>query len=193
MRVRTIALALTTAACSSSPPEKRERGSDASEVDDSRAKAEAKPDARRDAKADAKRDGAIDPCSPLVLGLGEARPVAPWAAPAECAAKSGPPGPATIRSEAEFRGRFSCPSGIASGIDFTKQELVVADRELSPASAGISIVDDGLRVTFIARFRSACPDDPRPMPIPYTLAFLQPKGAARSYGDASCTLPKSCG
>lgn len=190
MRACTIALALTTAACSSPPrATEREAGQPDAKPD---VKPDTKPDAKPDAKVEVKRGEAIDPCSPLVLGLGEARPVTPWAAPAECAAKSGP-GPSTIRSEGEFRERFSCPTDTRSGIDFTKQQLVVDDRTLSPASTGISIVDDGVRVTFISRFRSPCPDDPRPMPLPYTLAFLQPKGAARSYGDASCTLPRTCG
>jgi hypothetical protein len=178
---RTIAALLTAAACSSPQPSHRKPEPETSELD------------LLDAKPDTKRGTKIDPCSPLVLGLGEARPVAPWAAPPECTAKSGPPGATTIRSEAEFRKRFSCPSGTRSGLDFTKQQLVVDDRDLSPASAGISIVDNGLRVTFISRMRTPCPDDPQPMPIPYTVAVVQPAGTSRSYADASCTLPRTCG
>ncbi|MBC8071949.1 MAG: hypothetical protein IAG13_26715 [Deltaproteobacteria bacterium] len=179
-RAATIAIALTAAACSSPRPPERKPTPEASDTD----LADTKPDAKRGTK--------IDPCSPLVLGLGEARPVAPWAAPAECSAKSGPAGPGTIRNEAEFRRRFSCPSGTRSGVDFTKQQLVVEDRMLSPAGAGVSIVDDGLRVTFISRMRSPCPDDPQAMPVPYTMAFVLPAGASRSYGNASCTLPRTC-
>jgi hypothetical protein len=136
---------------------------------------------------------AIDPCAPAQLGLGAARTLKPWAAPTTCTGTSGATGPTSIRSEAEFAKRFSCPAGTTSGIDFATQMLVVEDRSLSPAGAGTIIVDDGARITFIERQRSPCPDDPKPMPMDYTLGFLLPAGAERTYTSRACTLPPTCG
>ncbi|MFO0635768.1 MAG: hypothetical protein U0168_23250 [Nannocystaceae bacterium] len=126
------------------------------------------------------------------MGLGSARVVRPWAAPPECTARTGPDGRATIADEKAFRRRFSCPAGIEIGIDFDTTVLVVEDRTLSPGGAGTTIVDDGATITFIERSRSPCPGDAQPMPVPYTLGFLLPKGAARAYASKSCTLPPTC-
>jgi hypothetical protein len=135
---------------------------------------------------------AIDPCAPSQLGLGAARQLQPWAAPAECTAKSGGSGPTAITSEQAWAERFECPKGTKSGIDFAKQQLMVDDKTLSPAGAGTTIVDDGTKITFIERQRSPCKGDPQPMPIGFTLGFLLPAGAERTYETRACTLPPSC-
>lgn len=151
-------------------------------------------DAELEAKAEAKATPkAIDPCSPSLLGLGAARTLKPWAAPTECTGRTAGGGLGTIASEAAFAKRFSCPRGVASGIDFDKLQLMVEDRTLSPAGAGTIIVDDGATVTFIERMRSPCPGDPQPMPIGYTLGFLLPAGADRKFATRNCTMPPQCG
>lgn len=179
---RHVVVMLLVAVACSTPPKKKEAG-------DRVAKDELDLELEAKQKVVPK---AIDPCAPSQLGLGAARPVTPWAAPAECSARSGPPGPATVTSEAQFAERFACPKGTASGIDFATQQLVVEDRTLSPAGAGTTIVDDGAKITFIERARSPCPNDPLPMPIAYTLGFLLPKGAKRTFANTGCTLPPSC-
>lgn len=175
MRSRLPLVALL-AACSSAPKKK----------DGERA---TKDDVEVDAKAKPK---AIDPCAPAQLGLAAARTLQPWAAPTGCTAKSGANEPTAVTSEAEFAARFECPKGTTSGLDFTKQQLMVQDKMLSPAGAGTTIVDDGAKVTFIERDRSPCPGDPQPMPMSYTLGFVLPAGAERSYATRSCTLPPKC-
>lgn len=182
-------LALVTVslgACSAAPRQSdAERGVDGGGGD-------AKPDAKT-AERHGPRTTGPDPCDPATLGLGAAKPVAPWAAPAGCTAtSSATPGPATIRSDAEFAARFRCPAGTASGIDFATHQLMVEDRDLSPAGAGTSVVDDGAKVTSINRFRSPCPGDPQPMPMPYTLAYLLPRDAKRVFAETTCTLSSTC-
>ncbi|MBK8235243.1 MAG: hypothetical protein IPK74_06790 [Deltaproteobacteria bacterium] len=184
---RRIAVALTTLlACSSRPDEKPERQPPPKDELDAALEAATKVETEAQPKA-------IDPCSPSLLGLSAARPLKPWAAPTECTGRSGPAGLGTIASEAAFAKRFSCPRGVASGIDFGKLQLMVEDRTLSPAGAGTIIVDDGATVTFIERMRSPCPGDPQPMPIGYTLGFLLPAGADRKFATRNCTMPPQCG
>lgn len=180
MHLRLVLSFVVLAACSSPPKQK---------AGDRPVKDDLELDAKTDAKVKPK---AIDPCAPSQLGLGAARQLAPWAAPAECTARTGAPGPTTITSEDGFAKRFSCPKGTKSGLDFAKQALVVEDRTRSPAGAGTTIVDDGATVTFIERDRSPCPGDPQPMPIGYTLGVVLPAGAERTYATRSCTLPPSC-
>jgi hypothetical protein len=176
--MRSLLVLVLLAECSS-PPRKK---------DDARATKEA-PEPEAEVKVKPK---AIDPCAPSQLGLGAARQLAPWAAPEGCTAKSGATEPTAVKSEAEFTARFGCPKGTKSGLDFTKQQLMVQDRTLSPAGAGTTIVDDGTKVTFIERDRSPCPGDPQPMPMNYTLGFVLPAGAERTYATRSCTLPPKC-
>jgi hypothetical protein len=152
-------------------------------------KAELEPEPKAETKLKPK---AIDPCAPSQLGLGAAQQLQPWAAPQGCTAKSGANEPTAITSEPGFAERFECPKGTKSGIDFGKQQLMVQDKMLSPAGAGTTIVDDGKKVTFIERQRSPCPGDPQPMPIGFTLGFVLPAGAERSYETRACTLPPSC-
>lgn len=173
-----VSLAIVLLSSCSSPPVKKE----AAKKDDLDLEIEAPP-----------KPKAIDPCAPSQLGLGAARTLQPWAAPEGCTAKSGAAEPTRVQSEAEFAERFTCAKGTKSGLDFAKQLLVVQDRSLSPAGAGTTIVDDGARITFIERQRSPCPDDPQPMPMNYTLGFVLPAGAERSYDNRVCTLPPQCG
>ncbi len=142
-------------------------------------------------KADtAKQEPAADTCSASALGLGDAKPVAVFRAPEQCKPNGSGNTPEAIRDEATFRERFACTA--ASGVDFTKHDLMVVDRTLSPAGAGNAIVDDGTKVTFVAKFRGPCPGDPQPMPMPFSLAFLLPANATRTYGEVGCALPASC-
>lgn len=170
-------------ACSSSTGKSPER--QPPPKDDLDAELEAKPDTKTKGKA-------IDPCSPSMLGLSTARTLKPWAAPEGCTARGGSGGLETIADEAAFRKRFSCPAGTNSGIDFAKLQLMVENRELSPAGMGTFIADDGATVTFIERMRSPCPGDPHPMPMGYTLGFLLPRGADRKYATRNCTMPPQC-
>lgn len=174
--------ALVVVACSSPPANPPTKVDDL----DRELETETKP------KKKAPEAPANDPCAPATLGLSAARPVAPWAAPQGCTAVGDRPGRSRISSEGAFAKRFRCAEGTTSGIDFRAQELVVEDRSLSPAGAGTTIVDDGATVTFIERFRSPCPDDPQPMPMPFTLGFLLPKDATRIFASTTCTLPPKC-
>jgi hypothetical protein len=176
--MRSLLLLALVAECSS-PPRKKDADRPTKE----------EPVVEADAKVTPK---AIDPCAPSQLGLGAARQLTPWAAPTGCTAKSGATEPTAVKSEAEFAKRFECPKGTTSGLDFAKQQLMVQDRTLSPAGAGTTIVDDGAKVTFIERDRSPCPGDPQPMPMSYTLGFILPADAERTYATRSCTLPPKC-
>lgn len=128
-------------------------------------------------------------CDLVALGLGAAKPLPAWQPPAGCTVRDGTgQGNVPIRSEEAFAARFDCADGITSEIDFSQHELIAQDRTLSPASTGGEIVDDGTTVTYVTHFRPNCPDDPRPMPMQYTVSYLVPTGATRTFADASCTV-----
>jgi hypothetical protein len=100
--------------------------------------------------------------------------------------------PAIVRSESELAAVISCAVPAPSGIDFTRNKLVVVTRMLSPAGMGTDVLDDGTTVTFVARERRPCPNDPLPMPISYTIAFLLPADAPRAFADRSCAVDTPC-
>ena len=75
---------------------------------------------------------------------------------------------------------------------FAKQQLHVANFMLSPAYGGSELFDDGTTVTYVQRDRSPCPDDPLPMPIGSSIAYLLPHGAERAYAQRACPLPAQC-
>ncbi|MDP2308279.1 MAG: hypothetical protein Q8P18_19830 [Pseudomonadota bacterium] len=131
-------------------------------------------------------------CAPDRVGLSGARVVPLWSPPEGCTRANAVGQTDTVRSEEELRARYTCPPGVAFGIDFSRDQLVLADRVLSPAQAGSDVYDDGARITFVNRQRANCPDDPRPMPTPYTLAFLLPTGAERTHAEVSCTVRRAC-
>jgi hypothetical protein len=102
--------------------------------------------------------------------------------------KALPPGP--IRSESAFHDAFACSA--PSGIDFRTKELRVVSRPLSPAGAGTEVVDDGKTITFVARMRSPCPNEPPPMPISLPVAFTVGTNAARDTADTTCNVSVPC-
>lgn len=129
-------------------------------------------------------------CAPSALGLGAAAPVQLYKVPIGCALV-GPGGPpTTIRSEDAFHAALNCQK--PSGVDFATQELVASARVLPPAGMGTDIVDDGTKVTFVNKQRRPCPNEPPPMPITVTVAFLLPAGATRAYADTVCTVDTQC-
>jgi hypothetical protein len=129
-------------------------------------------------------------CTPAKLGIPDAKPLAIWKAPEGCERKGGS-GMVTIKNEEELRAHFDC-KGAPTGIDFARQSLVVAYRTMSPAAAGNDVLDDGQKVTIVNKFRSPCPSDPQPMPVPYTLSFLVPASAPRTFGETSCNVVWKC-
>ena len=131
-------------------------------------------------------------CAPTALGLGSARAVRAWVAPTGCSLRGGGSTPTAARDEAAFARAFACPPGVTSGVDWSRFSLWSMQTTLSPAGAGYSVFADGSRVTLVTRQRTPCPDDPRPMPIPYSLAFLLPAGGEVTIAQAMCTLPPRC-
>ena len=133
-----------------------------------------------------------DVCSAAKLGLGKATGALPWTPPEGCE-MNGTGGPAIlVTSEAEFGAAFACKGKGASGIDFSKQSLVAQRRMLSPAGVGTGVYDDGKTVTFVAKFRSACPGDPMPMPMGITLTMLVPAGGGREFKETPCNVESKC-
>lgn len=126
-----------------------------------------------------------DPCDPTALNLPSAKPLPALALAGECAFT----GTQLLKSEAEARERFACAVG---KVDWSKQSVVVTRRMLSPAMVGFDALDDGAKITFVSRQRSPCPDDPRPMPIEQTHAYVVPAGADRTFAETSCTVPTKC-
>jgi hypothetical protein len=124
-------------------------------------------------------------------GLGAARLVTSWKPPETCHWRGLAHGATTImRSETDLvAGALDCP---ASGVDFTKSNVVVAGRSLSPATVGVDVYDDGKTVTFVSRQRDACPNEAPPMPITVPIAFLIPAGEGRTFGEAMCRQPWKC-
>ncbi len=132
-------------------------------------------------------------CSPAKLGLRDVKALVSWKSPAGCRVHGslGPP-PKVLHSEEQFHAHFSCPAGTSSGIDFAHDSLVFRDHMLSPAGVGSDLYDDGRTVTIVSRFRSPCPDDPHPMPVPFTLTFLLPAGGERKFAEMACNVESRC-
>jgi hypothetical protein len=118
--------------------------------------------------------------------------VSAWRAPAGCTLRDGSATPTPTRDEAGFASRWACPAGVTSGVDWTRFAVWSMATMLSPAGAGYAVYADGARLTLVSRQRTPCPDDPRPMPTPYTLAFLLPAAQAFTVAQATCTLPPQC-
>ena len=125
-------------------------------------------------------------------GLGAAKLVTTWKAPEACHWKGLAHGATTImRNEADLiAGALDCPA--SSGVDFTKNHVVVTGRALSPATVGVDVYDDGQKVTFVSRQRDSCPNEYPPMPITVPLAFLIPADETRTFGEAMCKQPWKC-
>lgn len=131
-----------------------------------------------------------DPCGAAALNLKDAKALTTWQPPPGCMARGD--GVAVIRSEDELKARLECPAGVAAGVDFTKQALLVDAYMMSPASTGVIAYDDGKVVTLVSRQRSPCPNDPQPMPMNATAWFVVPGGGARTTAEAVCTVESTC-
>jgi hypothetical protein len=134
-----------------------------------------------------------DSCMPG--GLEAAHSVEMVRIPGGCRATSGGSitAPSVIRSADELAQALECDANSERPtVDFAKHQLMLVEFSLSPAYGGSEVFDDGSKVSFVQRDRPACPDDPMPMPMPATLAYLLPTGAERSYQQLSCTLPVRC-
>ncbi|MEM6990074.1 MAG: hypothetical protein AAF721_06240 [Myxococcota bacterium] len=143
-------------------------------------------------QAETPEAGTTDPCGAEALGLGAARSLAAWKPPTGCAAE-GPHGATFIRSGDDLATRLRCSDGTSSGVDFSKQSLVQIRGSMSPATVGWVAYDDGTRVTSVTKFRSACPDDPRPMPMEFTQWYVVSGETDRVLAEATCTVPTKCG
>lgn len=124
-------------------------------------------------------------------GLGAARLVTAWKPPEGCHWRGLAHGATVImHNEADLvAGALDCP---ASGVDFTKNDVVVAGRALSPATVGVDVYDDGKKVTFVSRQRGPCPKEYPPMPITIAVAFLIPAGETRTFDEATCKQAWKC-
>jgi len=142
-----------------------------------------------------KTSGAAEASRCKADGLGTAKLVTTWKPPEACHWKGLAHGATTImRSEADLvAGALDCPESASSGIDFTKNNVVVTGRALSPATVGVDVYDDGQKITFVSRQRDSCPNEAPPMPITVPIAFLVPAGASRTFGEAMCKQPWKCG
>lgn len=102
--------------------------------------------------------------------------------------------PLVIADAAAYGSSLQCDTAIAAplALDFAREQLLVVTFSMSPAYAGLEALDDGSTVTFVQRDRSPCPDDPLPMPMNATVAYVIAKDATRSYAQSSCPLPAQC-
>jgi hypothetical protein len=140
--------------------------------------------------------GATEPVTCTVDGLTAAELRPTLVLPAGCAFTQGGTvtAPRVLRTSEEVLAALSCPQTdlAALGIDPTQQDVYVLGYTMSPASAGQSVYDDGQTLTYVSRFRPPCPNDPMPMPMNATVAWLMPKDATRATREASCSLPERC-
>jgi hypothetical protein len=131
-----------------------------------------------------------DPCSAAAMKLGSATKLTPHQLPDACTANV-PEGDARIVTSIEAAGEtFACPGAVV--LDFATTGLAVTRRTLSPATVGVDAYDDGKTVTWVTRFRSPCPNDPHPMPVPATLLYLLPNPGERAFAEANCTVETKC-
>lgn len=131
----------------------------------------------------------------MPAGLESAQPLEVVALPGGCRWTRGGSldAPARISDAAQLDTALACdPPATRPGIDLTTHALEVVQFSMSPAYAGMAIVDDGSVVTFVMRQRSPCPNDPMPMPMSTSLAYRIDEGAARKYQTLACTLPPRC-
>lgn len=148
-----------------------------------------KPDKSESGKQPPKSDTCV------VAGLEAARSVEMVRIPSGCRVLAGGTiaAPTVVQSVEELASALECDANSERPtIDFAKHQLMLATFSMSPAYGGSEVLDDGTKVTFVQRDRSPCPDDPMPMPMNSTLAYLLPKGEARTFHQAACTLPPKC-
>lgn len=133
-----------------------------------------------------------DACSARALGLGNVVPTLRFPPPTGCTAH-GNAGvmPTRVKDETDFANYFSC-TGATSGLDFTKIDLWVVDASLSPAETSVELVNDDDTVTIVEHYRTACPNDPPPMPTGDTIAFLLPHATKPRFERKHCTVTSKC-
>lgn len=83
-------------------------------------------------------------------------------------------------------------AGAPPTVDFSSEQVHLAQFSMSPAYGGMSIMDDGAVITYVMRDRSPCPGDPMPMPMNSAFAYRMATGASRTYASASCTQHTAC-
>lgn len=130
----------------------------------------------------------------MPAGLESAHTVSTLVLPTGCSFQGGgtAAAPLVVTNAAELEAHLQCVGVTPPVLDLTANDLYLVTHMLSPAYGGGETRDDGTTVTLVTRFRQNCPDDPLPMPINSTFGFLLPKGAARVFHQANCTLPREC-
>lgn len=152
---------------------------------------DAPPSALREGQ-DRDRSAAAPGCT--VPDVENARPVALVELPRGCAfLEAGTAAaPRVIHDPTELAAAIRCEGVEPPVIDLSAHDVFVVGYAMSPAHGGRDTLDDGNVVTFVTRLRRNCPDDPMPMPMSVSYGFLMPKGATRTYREASCALPLDC-
>lgn len=101
--------------------------------------------------------------------------------------------PLAIETAEAYAAHVRCEAGaMPPAIDFATSTLHLASYTLTPAGMGVEVHDDGSVVTLARLERSPCPDDPMPMPMQTSLAFVLPKGAARTFRTLPCAIAHRC-
>ncbi|MCA9576009.1 MAG: hypothetical protein R3B40_13325 [Polyangiales bacterium] len=140
--------------------------------------------------------GAVAPSTCTVDGLEGATSRPALVLPVGCSFQGGgtASAPRVLGTEEDILALLSCPERDLSalGIDPSTHDVYLLAYTMSPASAGIAVYDDEQTLTYLSRFRPPCPNDPMPMPMSATVAWLMPKGATRATREASCSLPERC-
>lgn len=134
-----------------------------------------------------------DPCSAAALGLGSAKALVAWKAPAGCTARGGSSPPKLLTTEADARAQFDCKDPKANfAVDFKTKSLVASTGSWSPAQVGLSAFDDGKKVTLVSRQRAPCKGDPQPMPSPAISSLFVGGTGVRTFAQSSCTVVTKC-
>ena len=100
--------------------------------------------------------------------------------------------PRVVSSVQELEQVLACPGGPPIAIDLGDHDLAVVGFTMSPAYGGTEVLDDGATITIVTQDRPPCPGDPQAMPTPSFFAFPLPKGAERTFAQASCALVAHC-
>jgi hypothetical protein len=131
-------------------------------------------------------------CTPAGLETAQALPMV--VLPQGCSFVS--PGvlqaPLVLSTEEGFVGHLHCEGASPPVVDFEANDVLVVGHTASPAYGGGAVLDDGARVSFVTMQRTPCPGEYPPTPTPMSFAFLLPKGATRTWGEAMCTLAPHC-
>ena len=102
------------------------------------------------------------------------------------------PAPEIVDTTAKLDAVLSCSGGANASIDLKAHDLFLFQYTLSPASGGASVYDDGSKLTLVSRSRVPCGNEPRAMPLSIVLGYAMPKGAKRTYANASCVVASVC-